>query len=64
MDTGFTQGIGGGATGSGFIEQHYDVEGTGNVAALGSQETHLRRGSRLAIKLDMAWNSTYCPITP
>lgn len=42
--------------------QIYDVRGSGDVAALGSMETHMRRGGRLAGEADMSFDDTKCEV--
>ena len=60
-------------TGSGFcngmagacdIDQVFDVTGTGQVSALGTQETHLRRGTRAMLSAGMAFDTTVCNQVP
>lgn len=46
----------------GDMNQIYDVRGSGDVAALGSMETHMRRGARLAGGVDMSFNATKCVV--
>ena len=40
--------------------QVYDIRGSGDVAQLGSMETHMRRGGRIAAGLDMNFNPAFC----
>ncbi len=56
-------------TGSGFcngmagacdIDQVFDVTGVGQVNTIGTQETHLRRGTRAMLSAGMAFNTTVC----
>ncbi len=42
------------------VDQIYDVRGSGDVAALGSMETHLRRGARSSMSANMAFDTTLC----
>jgi|GEM_PF-5723487 len=42
--------------------QIYDVRGSGDVASLGSMETHMRRGGMLAGEADMAFDDTKCDL--
>lgn len=44
----------------GDVNQVYDIRGSGNVASLGSMETHMRRGTRLASGTDLPFDSFYC----
>lgn len=44
----------------GDMNQVYDVRGSGNVASLGSMETHMRRGTRFASGVDMPFDSAFC----
>jgi len=40
--------------------QVYDIRGSGDVAALGSMETHMRRGGRIAAGVGMNFNTIVC----
>lgn len=42
--------------------QVYDIRGSGDVATLGSMETHMRRGGRIAGAVDMNFNPSLCVV--
>lgn len=44
------------------IEQIFDVTGTGDVSALGMQETHQRRGARQMVRAGTVFNAAVCNV--
>ncbi len=60
MGSGFCNGLAGGCD----IDQVFDVRGEGQVSALGTQEQHLRRGSRAMMSAGLAFDTTKCDQVP
>lgn len=56
MGSGFCNGMAGPCD----IDQVFDVRGSGQVAALGTQETHLRRGARAMMSAGMPFDTAVC----
>lgn len=56
MGSGFCNGMAGPCD----IDQVFDVTGSGEVSTLGTQEQHLRRGTRAMISAGMAFDTAVC----
>jgi hypothetical protein len=56
MGSGFCNGMAGLCD----IDQVFDVRGSGQVAALGTQEQHLRRGARAMMSAGMPFDTAVC----
>ncbi len=56
MGSGFCNGMAGPCD----IDQVFDVRGSGQVATLGTQETHMRRGARAMMSAGMPFDTTVC----
>lgn len=56
MGSGFCNGMAGPCD----IDQVFDVRGSGQVAALGTQETHMRRGARAMMSAGMPFDTAVC----
>ncbi|MFK7816516.1 MAG: PilX N-terminal domain-containing pilus assembly protein [Gammaproteobacteria bacterium] len=56
MGSGFCNGMAGACD----IDQVFDVRGSGQVAALGTQETHMRRGARAMMSAGMPFDTAVC----
>ena len=42
------------------IDQVFDVRGSGQVAALGTQEQHMRRGARPMMSVGLVFDTAVC----
>lgn len=60
MGSGFCNGMAGPCD----IDQVFDVRGSGQVAALGTQEQHLRRGARPMMSAGMPFDAVVCNQVP